>query len=93
LYKKILAALDGSPLSNFSLEYALAIAVRSDEAHLIGCHVHAPRLHRTLFNEMVPGLPNQYQEEERLTLLRESHEDLISEGMQLFSDAYLAPHI
>ena len=93
MYKKILAALDGSPLSDFSLEAALAIAIRSDEAHLIGCHVYTSRLHRARFNEMEPGLPDKYQEEERLTSLRETHEDLISEGMQLISDAYLAPFI
>ena len=91
MYKKIIAALDGSPVSNFSLEAALDIASRSDNCHLIGCHVYASRLHRTRFEDMEPGLPSQYQEEKRLISLRETHEDLISEGMQLISDAYLAP--
>ena len=49
------------------------------------------RLHRTRFGEMEPGLPDQYQEEERLSYLRETHEDLISDGMQIISDSYLAP--
>ncbi len=90
MYKKIIAALDGSPLSNLSLDAALDITARSGECHLTGCHVYSSRLHRTRFEEMEPGLPSQYQEEERLTSLRETHEDLISEGMQLISDAYLA---
>jgi nucleotide-binding universal stress UspA family protein len=38
---------------------------------------------------MEPGLPAQYQETERLERLRDTHDDLISNGMQLISDAYL----
>jgi nucleotide-binding universal stress UspA family protein len=38
---------------------------------------------------MEPGLPSQYQEERRLERLRDTHDDLISNGMQLISDAYL----
>jgi nucleotide-binding universal stress UspA family protein len=91
LYKKIVAALDGSPVSNFALDAAVDIVSRSEKCHLIGCHVYASRLHRTRFEEMETGLPDQYQEEKRLNSLRETHEDLISEGMQLISDAYLAP--
>jgi nucleotide-binding universal stress UspA family protein len=91
LYKNIIAALDGSLLSNFGLSAAVEIAKRSEKCHLIGCHVYASRLHRTRFEEMEPGLPDQYQEENRLNSLRETHEDLISEGMQLISDAYIAP--
>ncbi len=40
---------------------------------------------------MEPGLPAQYQEEARLDELRETHDDLIGDGMQLISDAYLRP--
>jgi nucleotide-binding universal stress UspA family protein len=40
---------------------------------------------------MEPGLPGRYQEEERLAALRSTHEGLISDGMGLISDAYLAP--
>jgi len=40
---------------------------------------------------MEPGLPERYQEEERLGSLRATHDDLISGGMALISDAYLAP--
>lgn len=40
---------------------------------------------------MEPGLPLQYREEERLLRLRGTHDDLISSGMQLISDAYLRP--
>ncbi len=50
-------------------------------------------MHRTRFGDMEPGLPEEYQEEERLGSLRDTHDDLISEGMTLISDAYLAPLI
>ncbi len=93
MYTKIINALDGSFLSDLSMEAGLIIASRTDNAHLIGCHVYASRLHRTRFEEMEPGLPEQYQEEENLTYLRDTHEDLISEGLQLISDAYLAPFV
>ena len=91
MYKNVIAALDGSPVSNYGLDTALDIVNRSGNCHLIGCHVYASRLHRTRFGEMEPGLPDQYQEEERLSYLRETHEDLISDGMQIISDSYLAP--
>jgi nucleotide-binding universal stress UspA family protein len=91
MYRRIIAALDGSPSSDLGLEAALAVASRSDGCRLTGCHVYASRLHRTRFEEMETGLPERYQEEQRLSALRDTHEDLISEGMQLISDAYLAP--
>jgi len=40
---------------------------------------------------MEPGLPERYQEEKELTRLRGAHEDLITDGMQIISDAYLKP--
>lgn len=91
MYKNILAALDGSTVSNYGLEAAVDIVHRSGNCHLIGCHVYASRLHRIRFEEMEPGLPEKYQEKNQLITLRETHEDLISDGMQLISDAYLAP--
>jgi len=38
---------------------------------------------------MEPGLPERYQEEKELKRLRGAHEDLITDGMQIISDAYL----
>ncbi len=93
MYKRILVALDGSICSNIALKTALALAERGNQTHLIGCHVYAARMHRTRFEEMEPGLPESYQEEERLNYLRHAHDDIIGTGMKLISDAYLAPLI
>lgn len=91
MYKKILAALDGSYWSNLAIQATLELAQKDPEVTLIGCHVYAAELHRTRFEEMEPGLPEQYQEEEKLSGLRETHEDLITDGLALISDSYLAP--
>ncbi|MEN6518486.1 MAG: universal stress protein [Methanospirillum sp.] len=80
---------DGSPHARLAEAAALALAGSCPGCRLAGCHVYAARLHRTRFEEMEPGLPSQYQEEERLERLRDTHDDLISNGMQLISDAYL----
>ena len=61
--------------------------------NLIGCHVYASNLHRTRFQEMERGLSERYQEESKLEYLRNTHEDLITDGMQLISDAYIDPLI
>lgn len=90
-YKRILVGADGSPASLYSADAALAIAARLPAAEVLGCHVYAARLHRTRFEEMEPGLPGRYAEEERLAALRSTHEGLITDGMALISDAYLTP--
>ncbi|MEN6343225.1 MAG: universal stress protein [Methanospirillum sp.] len=89
MYKRILIGTDGSPDARLAEAAALALACSSPGCRLAGCHVYAARLHRTRFEEMEPGLPPQYQEEERLDRLRGTHDDLISNGMQMISDAYL----
>jgi nucleotide-binding universal stress UspA family protein len=91
LYQRILVALDGSKCSDLAMQAALALADRGKQTLLIGCHVYAARMHRVRFEEMEPGLPEKYQEEERLDYLRHTHDNIITEGMQLISDAYLAP--
>ncbi|MHB8134632.1 MAG: universal stress protein [Anaerolineaceae bacterium] len=90
MYSKIFAGLDGSHWSNLAANAALNIAEKSKDSQLIGCHVYAAELHRTRFEEMEPGLPDQYQEEERLNHLRDTHESLITDGLELISDSYLS---
>ncbi len=92
MYDKILLALDGSYYSELGIETALKIAKSSNpSAILYGCHVYASKMHKVRFTEMETGLPQQYQTEEKLNYLRGTHEDLITDGMQLISDAYLSP--
>ena len=91
MYKKILAALDGSQWSNLAIDAIKHLAEKNPSGEVLGCHVYAAALHRDRFAQMEPGLPERYQEEERLENLRNTHESLITDGMQLISDAYLAP--
>ena len=92
MYNKILLALDGSYYSELGIHVALKIAKSSNSNTILyGCHVYASKMHKIRFTEMETGLPQQYQTEEKLTYLRDTHEDLITDGMQLISDAYLSP--
>ena len=89
MYKKILVALDGSTYSEIAIDIALKVAEKSESSVLYGCHVYASKMHKFRFNEMETGLPERYQTLEKLNYLRNTHEDLITDGMQLISDAYL----
>ncbi len=91
MYDKILVALDGSLYSDYAIEASLELSKMQKKNQLIGCHVYASELHRYRFMEMEDGLPERYQEDEKLDYLRNTHEDLITDGMKLISDAYLAP--
>ncbi len=91
MYSRILTALDGSVHSNYAMEAALALGEQNEGCTLIGCHVYAALLHQTRFEDMEPGLPAHYQEEERLAYLRDAHDDIIGGGMKVISDAYLVP--
>jgi len=91
MYQRIFVGVDGSPCSDLAGEAALAFAAAAGGGECTGCHVYAARMHRQRFEDMEPGLPGRYQEEERLGSLRATHDDLISGGMALISDAYLAP--
>ncbi len=62
MYSKIFVGLDGSSWSNLAAEVALQIAVKSENTEIIACHVYAAELHRVRFEEMEPGLPDQYQQ-------------------------------
>ena len=91
MYERILVSLDGTPWSNMAMNAAVSLAKSFNDVTIIGCHVYGAQMHRTRFEQMEPGLPDRYQEEKELTRLRGAHEDLITDGMQIISDAYLAP--
>ena len=93
MYKKIFTGLDGSLWSDHAMTAAVSLAEGVDGAEIIGCHVYAAELHRERFEQMEPGLPDEYQEEEKLDYLRGTHESLITDGMVLISDSYLAPMV
>lgn len=85
-----MVAIDGSYISERVMQLSLNIAKKTG-AKLIGTHVYTAKMHRTRFEEMEPGLPDRYQQEERLDYLRNTHDSLISDGMVLISDSYLEP--
>lgn len=91
MYRNVLVGLDGSYWSELAKEAALALAAPGSQTRVIGCHVYTAKMHQSRFEQMEPGLPEQYQHEARLRDLRQTHDSLISEGMKLISDAYLAP--
>ncbi len=91
MYRSILVALDGSKWSDLAGQAAIALAGTGGAIQLIGCHVYAAHMHRDRFEQMEPGLPEQYQETDQLHHLRATHDSLISDGMKLISDAYLYP--
>ena len=91
MYERILVALDGTPWSDMAMNAAVSLAKSFNGVTMVGCHVYGAQMHRTRFEQMESGLPDRYQEEKELTRLRGAHEDLITDGMQIISDAYLAP--
>jgi nucleotide-binding universal stress UspA family protein len=89
LYNHILVAVDGSEHSSMARDAALSISRHSCQARITGCHAYAARMHRARFEDMEPGLPGDCRDEGSLIQLRQAHDGLISEGMQLISDTYL----
>jgi len=80
--------LDGSPDADaaaaFALEYALFRGLP-----VIASHIYDARIHETRFRQMEPGLPEQYQAEEGLKHLRNSHGTLMNDGFQALSRGYM----
>ncbi|MFX1445780.1 MAG: universal stress protein [Promethearchaeota archaeon] len=93
MYNNIFLALDGSIYSNYAMDIGINLAEKFENSKLIGCHVYTSRMHRKRFEQMEPTLPEKYQTENQLKYLRDTHDDLITDGMILISDAYLAPLI
>jgi nucleotide-binding universal stress UspA family protein len=88
MYSKILVALDGSGPSSAGAEIALLLAQKLG-CTIVATHIYDARIHSSRFREMEPVLPGRYQEEERLTQLRESHKGLINEGFAALSKGYM----
>ncbi|MBE7415353.1 MAG: universal stress protein [Deltaproteobacteria bacterium] len=89
MYRNILVCLDNSDHANAGADLAIALA-RSSDARLTGCHVYAARLHNSRFMEMEDGLPEAYRNEDALKNTREIHDTLITRGLEIISDSYMA---
>lgn len=87
-YKNILVALDSSDHANRSIAEAVALAAMCG-GKITGTHVYAAKMHDTRFRQMEGGLPEQFREEHELERQREVHDDLITRGLSIITDAYL----
>ena len=90
MYKKILIPIDNSEYSNYCTDVAIRLAERMG-SQLIGSHVYSAVLHDRRFKDMEGGLPEHYQQEERLKKSRTTHNSLIADGLRSISAAYLDP--
>ena len=88
MYENILVALDGSVASGFAGKVTIELA-NALESRITVCHVYGIDIHRSRFSDMEPGLPEQYQEENKLIYLRSSHDKLMSEGFRALSIGYV----
>ncbi|MFQ5667822.1 MAG: universal stress protein [Candidatus Binatia bacterium] len=87
-YRHIYVAVDNSPASSRAIELAVSLA-RAAGGHLTGCHVYAAGLHENRFQQMERGLPQRYQQEQKLRRQRSVHDSLIRRGLKLIADSYL----
>ncbi|MBI5234427.1 MAG: universal stress protein [Deltaproteobacteria bacterium] len=89
MYEKILICLDNSEHSQSAVALSISIA-KAQGSMLTGCHVYAARLHDERFRQMESGLPERYHAEEELEKQRKTHDSLISKGLRIISDSYMA---
>lgn len=89
MYKSIYVPVDNSEHSNRAIACAVALG-KAFSAKLVGCHVYAARLHDYRFRQMEYTLPDEYLDEVELERQRKIHDSLITLGLKLISDSYLA---
>ncbi|HEY8549176.1 MAG TPA: universal stress protein [Vicinamibacterales bacterium] len=89
MYKSIYVPVDNSDLSNRAIACAVDLG-KAYAAKLVGCHVYAAQLHDYRFRQMEYTLPEEYIDEVELERQRKIHDSLITMGLKLISDSYLA---
>ncbi len=90
MYQKIYVPVDNSVHSNEAIEVGVALG-KAMGSKMVGCHVYAARMHDYRFKQMEFTLPEEYLEETELERQRKIHDSLITMGLKLISDSYLAP--
>jgi nucleotide-binding universal stress UspA family protein len=90
MYTSIYAPLDNSDHSNAAMDLTVALG-KAYGARVTGSHIYAAALHDVRFKQMEFTLPDEYKEETELEKQRRIHDTLITRGLQLISDSYLAP--
>src|SRR6266511_5528515 len=89
MYKSIYVPVDNSDHSNCAVACAVALG-KTFSARLVGCHVYAAGLHDYRFRQMEYTLPEEYLDDVELERQRKIHDSLITMGLKLISDSYLA---
>jgi len=87
-YRHIMLAVDNSAYSNRGIEIGLALA-KGFDATITASHAYAAKLHDLRFKQMEGGLPAQYHRERELEKQRETHDTLITNGLEIITDSYL----
>ncbi len=90
MYDTIYVPVDNSPHSNEAIALGVALG-KAFTSRMVGCHVYAARMHDYRFKQMEFTLPEEYLEENELDRQRKIHDSLITMGLKLISDSYLAP--
>ncbi|MFQ5582289.1 MAG: universal stress protein [Mariprofundaceae bacterium] len=87
-YRHIVMAVDNSAHSNRGVEIGLSLA-QAFGSEITGSHAYAAKLHDLRFKQMEGGLPEQYRRESELEKQRETHDTLITHGLEVITDSFL----
>jgi nucleotide-binding universal stress UspA family protein len=87
-YRHIVMAVDNSAHSNRGVEIGLSLA-QAFGSEITGSHAYAAKLHDLRFKQMEGGLPEQYRRESELEKQRETHDTLITHGLEIITDSFL----
>lgn len=87
MYKRILIPVDNSAYSNAAIDLGIELAQKFGST-LVGSHVFAARMHDLRFRQMEAGLPEVYQEDQKLEEQRTIHDSLITKGLKGFKSHY-----
>jgi nucleotide-binding universal stress UspA family protein/ribosomal protein L37E len=90
MYKTIYVPVDNSDHSNQAIRLGIELG-SAFASKMVGCHVYAAKMHDYRFKQMEYTLPEEYLEETELERQRKIHDSLITMGLKLISDSYLAP--
>jgi nucleotide-binding universal stress UspA family protein len=87
-YRHIVMAVDNSAHSDRGVEIGLTLAQAFD-SEITASHAYAAKLHDLRFKQMEGGLPEQFRRESELEKQRETHDTLITHGLEIITDSFL----
>ena len=87
-YRHIVMAVDNSSHSDQGVAIGLTLAQVFD-SEITASHAYAAKLHDLRFKQMEGGLPEQFRRESELEKQRETHDTLITHGLEIITDSFL----